>query len=189
MSGVYRRITKPASPIAVYWNDANLQKIFDALAPAQQYKFQVNAFRAAGVKLKNMVIADAKSAGLGNQTANTNDGWDWQTFGRIPRSIKVGKIWKNGDIVSMRVFSARAKKNGFLNRAPHANLVVSGYRQRIPQSGVKGKGTTVASGETKSPRPIYRRANAEAQKTFVASLEGSLNRLIKKLNKQYAGFK
>lgn len=170
--------------ITLSWNDKGLKDIFEQLKPEQQAEAQKAAIKTAGTSLRKIVQQDARSAGLGRTAAKSNDGWEWQTYGRIPNSIVVGKAWRRKGTLALRVYVASGRRWGFLKRAPHANPVIAGYKQKIPSGKT---GPAVYSGETKAGRPIFGRASRLAPEVFKKAVESNLRKTINRLNKKYGG--
>lgn len=170
--------------LSITWNDAGLEDIFNQLKPENQEKANKDALRTAGNSLKRMAQADARTMGLGKIGRKSDEGWEWQTYGRIPNATTVGKAWSRGARQGVRVYMAAARSKGFLRRAYHANPVIAGYRQKIP--GKKGQ-AAVFSGEKKAGKPVFARARLQAPLIFRKAVESNLRRLIKRLNKKYGG--
>lgn len=172
--------------LSVAFDDKGLKDILSQLHPDSQIKLQDEALKEAAGNLVKMSRADARADGLAQRKQKSNDGWIWQTYGRIPAAITAGKPWKrrNGRKQrGIRIYVSSSKSKGFLKRAFHSSAVIAGYTQYIP----KRNGSSVPSGERKAPRPIFGRATRSAPSLLVPALNNRLNKLIKRLNKKYGG--
>jgi hypothetical protein len=110
---------------------------------------------------------------LDQKTTKTKNGWTWQTEGRIPPAITVGKRWRVKGFAAGRVYTKTAKSSA--KRAPHANPLIAGYRQMIP-TGVPGKGQ-VRFSKMQPARPIYSQTIPEAQRILTQTLKRAIKKL------------
>lgn len=92
---------------------------------------------------KQMVAASSQYSTVTKKTVGR---WSWETYGRIPRSVSVSKLFKKGKDFNSKsgdrgrkVFITVRRGVTESKRAPHWNLVVYGHRQMIP-TGIPGKG-------------------------------------------------
>jgi hypothetical protein len=136
-------------------------------------KVYMPALKAALTTIQRRVQSSARSQNLDQKTTKVKNGWTWQTEGRIPPAITVGKRWRVKGFAAGRVFTKTAKSS--VKRAPHANPLIAGYRQMVP-TGIPGKGQ-VRFSKMQPARPIYSPAIPEAQRI----LTDTLKRAIKKL--------
>lgn len=162
------------------WNDKNLQKLFDELDPATQAKLHRDSMRIASREVAKQVKANARSAGLAWRGPVSKNGWDWYRYGRVFNSIVGGKVWTKGATVGGRVYSQRAKSKGFLNRAPHAHLVIAGHTKYIPTRA----GSLKHVGR-QPPHPIYDAARPKAISILTNTLEKAVTAMIRRLNRKY----
>lgn len=138
------------------------------------------AINIAAKQTADQARATASSVGLGSTGRASNNGWSWTRIGRIPRSITVSKKWKKAGKVGKKVFASSSKKRLYSARAPHANIVITGYEQWIP-TGVAGKGNVRRSkmNPVKPALPIFVIAQSMAQTRFNQAAVESLRRAIK----------
>lgn len=164
------------------WDDRVLQEIFRELSPESQTKAHLGALRRAGNKLARVAKEDAASAGLARTGVATKDGWTWTRLGRIPRAVRVGKVWQKKKEAGARVFVASGRKYGLLGRAPHANPIIAGYNQHVPNRD----GTTRVTGH-KSGRGIFNAARTLAPTVFEQEVEKSVKLMVNRINRRSRG--
>ena len=164
---------------AIEWNDAGLQEIFRELAPESQSKAHLGALRRAGNKLAKIAKEEAASSGLARTGVASKDGWTWTRLGRIPRAIRVGKVWQRKLESGARVFVASGRKYGLLGRAPHANPIIAGYNQHVPNRD----GTTRVTAH-KPGRGIFNTPRARAPTLFEQEVEKSVKLMVNRINRR-----
>lgn len=140
-------------------------------------------------QVQTSMVRDAAS--LSVVTNKTKRRWKWETYGRIPRSTVISKLFRKGKNFDAskgdrgrKVFIQTAKGVGFARRAPHWNLVIYGHKQWIP-TGIPGKGQVRLSKKAYEPgRPtMYLSTVLKAQGLLQKNMENQLKLAVKASNR------
>jgi hypothetical protein len=172
--------------IVLQWDDSGLEKIFRDINGEAQQKIYAAALKSVGGKLRKMAVSDANAAGFGKTGKITYPGgWQAVRYGRIPRSIAVGKLVRRRSTgyMTLRVFNRRSA--GFLSSAPHAHLAYLGHVIWIPTPNVKGE--VSSQGNRTRKNPVYNRAFNAADDLFVKEMEAAVRRMVRRINRKNGG--
>jgi len=149
---------------------AKLAKLSDVELTKKVY---MPVLKATLSTIQRRVQSNARLQNLDSKTTKAKNGWTWETEGRIPPAIVVGKRWRVKGFAAGRVFTKTSKSS--VKRAPHANPLIAGYRQMIP-TGIPGKGQ-VRFSKMQPARPIYSPAIPEAQRILTQTLKRAIKKL------------
>ena len=113
-------------------DDSKLRAMLKGLSPAASESAMKDVLKQSSRLLLPMARREAASNGLGKQGRTDNDGWEWTRLGRIPRAISGGKVYRVSGAIRTRLYIKAGRKHGLMGSAPHANPVIAGYRQWVP---------------------------------------------------------
>lgn len=166
------------SNLSIEWDDEGLRKFFDNLSESKRQKFYKQAIDKTLESTKKLVQSAASAQGFAKTGPASNNGWDWDRRGRLPKAITKGKIWATRGQAGGRVYTKTAKTAPESARSPAANAFITGYRQFVP-TGEPGKGNARFT-KNQPPRPVYKLVAPMVPRIFKDNLRRAALTAIRK---------
>jgi hypothetical protein len=166
-------------------DDSKLRAMLKGLSPAASESAMKDVLKQSSRLLLPMARREASSNGLGKQGRTENDGWEWTRLGRIPRAISGGKVYRVSGAIRTRLYIKAGRKHGLMGSAPHANPVIAGYRQWVPNGKPgAGQGRFVGS---KPGRSVFGSALRAAPNILDKAVLKVIDRIVARARRKHGG--
>jgi len=184
-------------------DDSKLQAMLSGLSDKAMESALKDVMKQASRLLVPMAKRSAEEAGFGRMgKTESESGWEYTRFGRIPRAIAGGKVYRYKGAIRTRLYIKQGKKHGFMFSAPHANPQIAGYKQFIPKK--KGTvrriadklgfsflgrfgGSSRSTGKVHAPRPIFGLVKTTAPSILDTAVLKVIDRIVARARRKHGG--
>lgn len=156
--------------------DQVAKNLADLGAPKIMGKMLSNSLRAGAAFPLAAARANARNLGLGEMgfTQRGNGRGRYRVYGRIPRSLKINRMYMPGDSIKGTVYRMNILARGqrlpglYMNKAPHAHLIEWGWKHTASGRHIAGRPFM---------GPAIDRTAAQVVEGFAKRLQGQVDAL------------